>query len=130
METLYTGLGLGESPRWHEGRLWVANWGFGEVVAIDMQGRAEVMASVPGEDLRAFSIDWLPDGTLLVTQPPRARLLRQQPDGHRLVHSDRLLTPDGALREVADGLEFPNGMVITPCSRVGRVGAGSRTCKR
>ena len=24
---LLTGLEIGESPRWHEGRLWFCNWG-------------------------------------------------------------------------------------------------------
>src|SRR5438046_530445 len=25
-----------ESPRWHEGRLWFAHWGTGEIVAVDL----------------------------------------------------------------------------------------------
>src|SRR5690242_7468608 len=29
----------------------------------------------------------------------------------------KLITPDGALRQVADGIQFPNGMVITPDDR-------------
>ena len=36
---LTTGLGIGESPRWHEGRLWFSNWGLQEVVAVDLEGR-------------------------------------------------------------------------------------------
>jgi hypothetical protein len=27
VQTLLTGLAFGESPRWHEGRLWFADWG-------------------------------------------------------------------------------------------------------
>jgi len=27
MHALLTGLAFGESPRWHAGRLWVADWG-------------------------------------------------------------------------------------------------------
>jgi len=27
VQTLLTGLAFGESPRWHDGRLWFSNWG-------------------------------------------------------------------------------------------------------
>ncbi|CDX19114.1 hypothetical protein MPLB_1750014 [Mesorhizobium sp. ORS 3324] len=33
------GLAFGESPRWHEGRLWLCNWGTGEIVAVDEEGK-------------------------------------------------------------------------------------------
>jgi sugar lactone lactonase YvrE len=32
---LLDGLAIGESPRWHDGRLWLSNWGTGEIVAVD-----------------------------------------------------------------------------------------------
>jgi sugar lactone lactonase YvrE len=32
---LLDGLAYVESPRWHEGRLWFAHWGTGEIVAVD-----------------------------------------------------------------------------------------------
>ena len=38
METLFSGLAIGESPRWHNGRLWLSNWGAQEVLAIDVDG--------------------------------------------------------------------------------------------
>jgi len=38
MRALLSGLALGESPRWHDGRLWFANWGTGDVVAVDLDG--------------------------------------------------------------------------------------------
>ena len=37
---LLTGLVIGESPRWHEGRLWFANWGTREILAVDLEGDA------------------------------------------------------------------------------------------
>ena len=40
---LLSGLGIPESPRWHEGRLWFCNWIDRQVVAVDMDGKAEVM---------------------------------------------------------------------------------------
>ena len=50
-QVLLTGLSFGESPRWHEGRLWLADWGAGEVLAVDAAGQRDVMARV---DFMAF----------------------------------------------------------------------------
>ena len=86
LRTLTTGLSLGESPRWHGRRLWFSNWGAGEVLAIDGSGHIEVMARVPHPI--PFSIDWLPDGRLLVVSGSEARLLRQEPDGSLVTHAD------------------------------------------
>ena len=65
VQLLLDGLSFGESLRWHQGRLWLADWGAQEIVAVDGQGRPEVMARV---DFPAFPmcIDWLPDGRLLI----------------------------------------------------------------
>ena len=145
---LLTGLAIGESPRWHEGRLWCANWGTEEVVAVDLEGHAEVVAHGPPG--LGWSIDWLPDDRLLVTGQG---LLRREPDGSMVSHADlsglgvgdfneivvdgrghiyvnggcdfepgegeapgiiALVTPDGSARRVADGIAFPNGMVVMP----------------
>jgi sugar lactone lactonase YvrE len=38
---LLGGLGMGESPRWHDGRLWFSNWGTNEIVAVDLEGTAK-----------------------------------------------------------------------------------------
>ena len=54
-----------ESGRWHDGRLWFAHWGAGEVVAVDLMGQTEVMA--PGRTTMGWAIDWLPNGGLLVS---------------------------------------------------------------
>jgi sugar lactone lactonase YvrE len=149
-EVLLTGLKIAESARWHEGRLWLSNWGAQEVLAVGPDGQAEVMATVP--TTLPFSIDWLPDGRLLVVAGPEGRLLRQEPDGSLVDHADlraldanlnelvvdgrgniyvnggtnfhpgegeapgfvALVTPDGRVRRVAEGLAFPNGMAVTP----------------
>ena len=34
-ETLLSGIALGESPRWHDDRLWFADWGAQEIVTVD-----------------------------------------------------------------------------------------------
>ncbi len=46
-DVLLDGLAYVESPRWHDGRLWFAHWGTGEVVAVGMDGRSEVVARAP-----------------------------------------------------------------------------------
>ena len=84
-QTLMTGISFGESPRWHEGRLWFSDWGTQEVVAVDPEGNSEVVVSVPSSP---FCIDWLPDGRLLVVSGSEARLLRRESDGSLVDHAD------------------------------------------
>src|SRR4029453_664731 len=149
-EVLLSGLNIGESARWHDGRLWLANWGAQQILAVDLDGTAEVMATVP--TTMPFSIDWLPEGRLLVVSGPEGRLLGQEPDGSLVAHADlrrlganlneivvdgrgriyvnggtdfhpgegeepgfvALITPDGQVGRVAQGLGFPNGMAVPP----------------
>ena len=42
---LLDGLGIPESPRWHEDRLWFCNWIDRQVMAVDLDGKADVMAT-------------------------------------------------------------------------------------
>ena len=35
---LLTGLAFGESPRWHDGRLWFSNWTAQEIIAVVSPG--------------------------------------------------------------------------------------------
>jgi sugar lactone lactonase YvrE len=148
LHILKTELAFPESPRWRDGRLWVSDWGAQEVLAIDLEGRSEVVAR--GESL--MCIHHLPDGRLLVVSST-GRLLRREPDGSLVTHGElaalgehpwndlvvdgrgnayvnnigfdfpagefapgsvALVSPDGAARQVADGLAFPNGMAVTP----------------
>jgi len=87
VQHLLDGLSFGESLRWHQDRLWLADWGAQEVMAVDRAGRPEVMARV---DFPAFPmcIDWLPDGRLLIVAARDGRLLRQEPDGSLVTHAD------------------------------------------
>jgi len=148
MNTLLDGLVVGESPRWHDGRLWFCNWGAQEIRTVDLDGHTDVVAKVP--QTAGYCIDFLPDGRLLVTAGDR--LIRREADGSFVTHADlgavgktlnevtvdsraniyvntvgfsfgqedfrpgaiALVTPDGGVRQVADNIMFPNGMVITP----------------
>jgi sugar lactone lactonase YvrE len=86
-QTLMTGLAFGESPRWHDGRLWFSNWTAQEIIAVDPQGKSEVMARVPYPTF-PFSIAWLPDGRLLIVSADSDQpLLRQEPDGSLVSHA-------------------------------------------
>ena len=80
------GLAFGESPRWHEGRLWLCNWGTGEIIAVDEDGKSKVMLTVPA--VLPYSIDWLRDGRLLVVSGREGLLLRQEADGMLVTHAD------------------------------------------
>src|SRR5215831_11202270 len=63
-----------EVPRWHEGRLWVADMFAGPVVAFAADGAAKAVMTVP-EVLAGFG--WMPDGRLLAVTRS-GRLLRQE----------------------------------------------------
>ena len=73
---------FGESARWHDGRFWFSDWGAGEVIAIDLAGNREVITRLP---TFPFSLDWLPDGRLLIVS---AGLQRMEADGSLVSHGD------------------------------------------
>ncbi|MFF0869624.1 SMP-30/gluconolactonase/LRE family protein [Nonomuraea sp. NPDC003560] len=98
-KTLVTGLCVGESPRWHEGRLWFSHWGVQEIVAVTPDGEREVVARGPKP--AGFCLGRLPDGRLLVTG--EHELLRVEPDGTTSVHADLGELPAGPNEVVVDG---------------------------
>jgi sugar lactone lactonase YvrE len=85
-QLLLADLAFPESPRWHDGRLWFCNWGAQEIIAVDRQGNSEVVTRVP--TTIPFSIDWLPDGRLLIVSGPEQVLVRLEPDGSLVTHAD------------------------------------------
>jgi sugar lactone lactonase YvrE len=88
-----------ESTRWHEERLWFCDWLAHELVAADMNGKREVVAEVGAFP---FSIEWLPDGRMLITSGQE--LLRLEPDGSLATHADLSgLTEFGLNEIVVDG---------------------------
>jgi sugar lactone lactonase YvrE len=96
---LLDGLAIGESPRWHDGRLWFSNWGTGEIVAVDLEGNSEVAER--GPDGLGWATNWLPDGRMLITGP---ELLRVESDGSRVRHADLSdISPFGWSELTVDG---------------------------
>jgi sugar lactone lactonase YvrE len=96
-----TGISFGESPRWHEGRLWFADWAAEELIAVDLDGRSEVIAQVHSFP---FCLDWLPDGTLLVVSSRERRVLRADADGSFSPYADLSPLSDKGWNEiVVDG---------------------------
>ena len=43
LQTPMTGIEFGESPRWHENRLWFSDWGAQEIIVVDLEGKSEVI---------------------------------------------------------------------------------------
>lgn len=102
--TLVADLVVGESPRWHEDRLWFCHWGADEIVAVDLDGTSEVVSRNPVDS--PHTIEWLPDGRQLVAPKraaPARRLLRREPDGSLVGHADLSGLPSGLNEIVVDG---------------------------
>jgi sugar lactone lactonase YvrE len=77
-----------ECPRWRDGRWWVSDFHCFSVLAIDPDGRQEVVATVAAQPA---GLGWLPDGCLLIASMKDRRLVRQQPDRSLVEYAD--LTP-------------------------------------
>jgi sugar lactone lactonase YvrE len=83
-----TGIVFGESPRWYDGRLWFADWGRQEIVAVDADGRSEVVVTGPDPGFAPACFDFLPDGRLLLASGRRRALLRREADGTLTTYAD------------------------------------------
>jgi sugar lactone lactonase YvrE len=155
MNVLMDGLSFPESTRWHDDRLWFCDWAAQELIALDLDGRREVIANVPSFP---FCIDWLPNGELLINAAAHKAVLTLNDAGELETYADlshlarippnneivvdgrgnayvngggfdmmageppapgmiALVKPDGTATQVADGIEFGNGMAITPDDR-------------
>ena len=141
---ILTGLVFPESPRWHDGRLWLVDMHAHKVLTVGLDGHS----GVAGEfDDRPSALGFLPDGVPVVALARKRLIVRL--DAARQVHADLsrfpgddlndmvvdraggiyidnrlknrpgadsivLITPAGDCRHVAEALHSPNGLVITP----------------
>jgi sugar lactone lactonase YvrE len=142
---LLDNLAFPESPRWHDKRLYISDWGAQELLTLNLENNREVVTEVQAFP---FCTAFLPNGQLLVVKGHH--ILKMEPDGTFITYTDLavlssygwneivadgrgnvyvnggsdgfagepgfivLITPDGSVKQVADGLAFPNGMAITP----------------
>jgi sugar lactone lactonase YvrE len=141
VEIFATGPSMGESPRWHDGRLWVCDWMAGHVLSYDAAGASRVELTMTG---LPFSVDWLPDGRTVLTSPTGVvtgdgapygasgqgwNEIVVDPRGNTFVNAAGfdlmggeepkpgyvwVIRPDGSSRQVAGDVMFPNGMAVTP----------------
>jgi sugar lactone lactonase YvrE len=101
--TLTTGLAFGESPRWHDGRLWVADWGARQILAINLEGKSEVIVQLESSAFQPICFDWLPDGRLLVVSSRDGLLLNKQENGALATYADLTQVERGFNEIVVDG---------------------------
>jgi sugar lactone lactonase YvrE len=136
------GFCFGEGPRWFEGLLWFSDM-LGEAIhTVDLQGSTSTLP-LPGrapsglgfrpdgtlliastEDRQVLrydgdTVEVVADlgvlvpanlGDMVIDDAGRAYVGSQAREGGVIARID----PDGSVRVVADGLDFPNGMVVTP----------------
>ncbi|MEM9033742.1 MAG: SMP-30/gluconolactonase/LRE family protein [Actinomycetota bacterium] len=86
MRVIADGFTFLESPRWHDGRLWVSDFFTHRVHAVDVDaGEVETVCEL--HDWPS-GLGWLPDGRLLIVSMRDRRLLRREPDGAIVEHAD------------------------------------------
>ena len=147
--TLVSGIGMGESARWHNNELWFADWTAGTISALDPEGNVRRVTAVPSFPI---SFDWLPDGRMVVVSGSEGHVLVELPHAGLVPYADlstlseypwneiavhpsgnvyvngigydysgapqadgtiALVRPDGSAETVAEGLAFPNGMLVS-----------------
>ena len=110
------------------------------MIVVPAERKRETVLQV---DSYPLCIDWVSDGRLLAVAGGDARVLRMEPDGSIVPYADlngvsaevwneiavdpndtafvnggpgviAAINRDGTVRQVADGLAWPNGMVVTP----------------
>jgi 2,5-diketo-D-gluconate reductase B len=80
-----TGIMFGESPRWHDDRLWFSDWGAQELIAVDLEGKSDVIVCMP-------SFPFCIDSPLMVEGASRhATVFCNQVEYHTYTAQDELL---------------------------------------
>lgn len=105
-EIVFDGLRFPEGCRWHDGRLWFSDMHTGTLYSADPDNadlRQEFTV-----DARLSGMDWLPDGTVVVSSMLDRLVLRRRPGGQVELHADlSTVTP------------YPtNDLVVDPSGRI------------
>jgi sugar lactone lactonase YvrE len=117
LRLMVDGIAMGESPRWHDGQIWYADWLAGTIVAVAEDKRAEVV--VRHESL-PLCFDFLSDGSLVLVSSSQGAVLRRRFDGDLEHYADlRAFSPHPWNEIVVDGrgnayvngigFDFPGG---------------------
>jgi sugar lactone lactonase YvrE len=106
LTTLMEGIWLGETPRWHEGKLWFGDWVAGKLYRLGEAGGYELAATIASVP---FSIDWLPNGDLIVVNARTNRLERREADGSFALYADTSGLSELGCNEI---VVHPNGLVF------------------
>lgn len=144
MKLLLDNLAFPEGARFHDGRLWFCHWIAQQIIAVDADGKTEAFEVpvgrsmgwsvdwlpdgrmlTTGDKLRRYE----PDGSITVLAEQGANEMVVDAQGNIYLDGAdfdfaggaepvpgwiKLVTPDGEVRQVADDIQFPNGMVLTP----------------
>jgi sugar lactone lactonase YvrE len=115
---LLKGLGFGESPRWHQNKLWLSDMNLRQIMTVDVNGNSEKIIEVPGQP---SGLGWLPEGRFQVVSMTDRRLLRL---------NQGVLTEVADLRGLASGI--CNDMVVDNLGRsyIGNFGLNTDLKKR
>lgn len=80
-KSLISGMSFTECPRWHDGRLYFADFYTRRVLAVTLDGMIETIAEVPGQP---SGLGFLPDGRMLIVSM-RDRKIMLSENGRSLV---------------------------------------------
>jgi len=97
------GLVFAESPRWHDGRLWLSDMHGHAVYSLELGGTLTKVLDVPTQP---SGLGFLPDGSLLIVSMKDRRILRWR-EGQLSVHAD--LMGHYARGELNDMIVTPDG---------------------
>jgi sugar lactone lactonase YvrE len=109
VSVLATGIGMGESMRWHEGRIWCADWVAGSVLTVSAGGGpVETVAQVSTTG-SPVCFDFLPDGRLVAARNDDGTLVAGAPGEPLAVSADLSDMSPFPWNEVVAG---PTGLVF------------------
>ena len=121
---LLDGLAIGESARWHDGRLWFANWGTGEIIAVGLDARREVRSGCRRRRCRSGSTGCRTAGCWW--SPVQAGCCARSRTGRWCPRRPRRAEPSGSTRSSSTAGAGPTSTGGVSISRPAAARASSR----